>query len=57
MPGLLVGILSALGMFSSATGHPALGTFVSDPHTALLLTQVVSGGVAIVAGVLKGLGK
>lgn len=57
MPGLIVGLLSALGMFSNMAGHPVLGTFLHDPGTAATITQVVSGVAAIAAGVMKGLHK
>lgn len=55
--GVFTGLFSLAGFISSATGHPALGMFFNDPHTAELATNVMSGVGALLAGFLPGLKK
>jgi len=56
-PGVATGLVTAAAGISSATGHPALGTFISDPATAQSLTMAVTSIGALVAGVLQGVKK
>lgn len=53
-PGVITGILAAIGAITQATGHPALGTFFQDPQTGALVNGLVTGAAALAAGLLKG---
>jgi hypothetical protein len=53
-PGAILGVFSGLGMISTATGHPAMGAVLSDPHTANIVTQILSAILGVAGGMLPG---
>lgn len=56
-PGVLAGFLVALGAAVTAAGYPAIGALISDPNTAAQAMILVSGGGAVLAGLLGGVEK
>jgi hypothetical protein len=55
--GVIAGLFSLAGAVLQASGHPALGAFVSDPQTAATLSSVLNGALALAAGALAGIKK
>jgi hypothetical protein len=53
-PGFLTGLLSVVSTITTATGHPALGAFFSDPNTAVEMTNALSAITALIAGIAPG---
>ena len=52
--GTVAGVLALASALSNAFHYPALGAFFADPATAASATSVLTGALAIAAGVLKG---
>ncbi len=52
--GTVVGVLAVASALSNVFHYPALGAFFADPATAAAATSVLTGGLALTAGVLKG---
>ncbi len=54
-PGIAMAFIAGASQIAVATGHPALGSFIADPHTAALTTTFINAGVGLVAGAAKGI--
>lgn len=54
--GTIAGALALAAALSNAFHYPALGAFFADPTTAAEATSVLTGALALVAGLLKGVG-
>jgi uncharacterized protein (DUF3084 family) len=54
-PGVLGGLLAIASASATAAGKPALGVFLSDPQTAATVSTVLTGILALAAGLAPGL--
>jgi len=52
--GTIAGGLACASALATAFHYPALGLFLADPATATTATGIVTGIIALAAGVLKG---
>lgn len=53
-PGVIVGLFGVAAGVSNALHYPALAAFFSDPTTASQATSLLTAGLALGAGFLKG---
>lgn len=55
--GTITAVLAFLAIIAGAFGQEGLKTFLADPTTAETILSLVGAVLALVAGVLKGVGK